>query len=983
MDGLSAAASVIAVIQISAQVFDLCRTYYLNVKDARKDIQRLRNEVNSLQDILVNVADLAHAAQPSSLRTLSIVNQKDGPLEQCRVELTALLAKLDPGEGASKLALALRSLKWPLHSKEVDQVLLAIGRYKSSFILALSTDQASLSLAISQDVSDIKNHLEAQKTDKERELIIRWLSTTDPSVNFDASCRKCQPETGQWLINRAEFKDWRASPNSFLWLYGIPGCGKTILSSTIIRHLQQFSDLQPNYAVAYFYFDFNSIAKQEVIACVSSLVAQLCTRLTTFPAHTSQLYDRCNQGSLRPGLDELTAILCEVIQSLDHAFIIIDALDECPKGEGRASLLTVLSKVKSMSLHNLHTIVTSRREPDIENNLCPLLTSQPISLEGSGVEWDIKSHISSVLATDPKLRKWFRWVFCQLEALKRCLKISLVRKALRDLPKTLDDTYSRLFLDIDEEYREEARSALLWLAFSNRPLLLTELAEAIVVRPLADPPFDPEERFPDPESVLQILSSLVSISRNSGGEDTLVTVTMAHFSVKEYLISDRIRTSPAQYFTISYPAGLYFIAECCLLYVLHYASLKAEKGSIASREDLETFPLLMYASNGWFEHINMLPLDDQKRLTPLVLGLLLSGDALPSWRYTHLLTSSIGSVSNFPPPVLRTADPLYWASSLGLFDAVKELLALGIDPNGLARQPSLHKAITKGHDNVAILLLNHGANANGKDHLGYSPLHHAAEIGNLSMVQELFMFEAQASPRDNLGVTPLHLAALHSHERVAEFLIARGAEVEVATIDHLQTPFHWAAWYESKKLVVLFLKHGANINAQNYDGETALHYAARENQMILQDLLDNGADLEVETHCGETPLYWAAKGEHRGPIEKLVKAGAKITPPLLSFAKDEFLPMYRSKFHLLLEVGMSANEETASLTLLALQECARMGYALCDECRRILSELSGGRTIHQILPIRNKEETSRHWPFKVRLDHPLLSCSKEHERYIT
>jgi hypothetical protein len=141
MDGFSAAASVIAVIQISAQIFDLCRTYYLNVKDAREDIQRLRNEVNSLQDILVNVVDLANAPQPRSLKTLSLVNQKDGPLEQCRRELAALSVKLDPGEGTSKIKLALRSLKWPLHSKEIDEVLVSIGRYKSSFALALSTDQ--------------------------------------------------------------------------------------------------------------------------------------------------------------------------------------------------------------------------------------------------------------------------------------------------------------------------------------------------------------------------------------------------------------------------------------------------------------------------------------------------------------------------------------------------------------------------------------------------------------------------------------------------------------------------------------------------------------------------------------------------------------------------------------------------------------------------------------------------------------------------
>jgi hypothetical protein len=142
MDGLSAAASVIAVIQISAQVFDLCRTYYLIVKDARKDIQRLQNEISSLQDILVNVVDLANAPQSTSLQTLNLLKRDDGPLNQCQLELKALLTKLDPGETTSKVKLTLRSLKWPLQSKEIDKVLLAIGRYKASFVLALSTDQA-------------------------------------------------------------------------------------------------------------------------------------------------------------------------------------------------------------------------------------------------------------------------------------------------------------------------------------------------------------------------------------------------------------------------------------------------------------------------------------------------------------------------------------------------------------------------------------------------------------------------------------------------------------------------------------------------------------------------------------------------------------------------------------------------------------------------------------------------------------------------
>lgn len=59
--------------------------------------------------------------------------------------------------------------------------------------------------------------------------------------------------------------------------------------------------------------------------------------------------------------------------------------------------------------------------------------------------------------------------------------------------------YSRIFSGIDEAYRQDAKSALIWLAFAERPLPLEELAEATIIHPSADPPFDPEERFPEPQ----------------------------------------------------------------------------------------------------------------------------------------------------------------------------------------------------------------------------------------------------------------------------------------------------------------------------------------------------------------------------------------------------------------------------------------------------------------------------------------------------
>jgi hypothetical protein len=142
MDGLSAAASVIAVIQISSQIFDLCRTYYTNVRDARKDIERLRTEITSLQDVLANVIDLTDDPNSSSLRTLNILNQEDGPVQQCQLELADLAAKLKPREDKSRMRqFGLRALKWPLTTKEVDKILVAIGKHKASFTLALTTDQ--------------------------------------------------------------------------------------------------------------------------------------------------------------------------------------------------------------------------------------------------------------------------------------------------------------------------------------------------------------------------------------------------------------------------------------------------------------------------------------------------------------------------------------------------------------------------------------------------------------------------------------------------------------------------------------------------------------------------------------------------------------------------------------------------------------------------------------------------------------------------
>jgi len=165
----------------------------------------------------------------------------------------------------------------------------------------------------------------------------------------------------------------------------------------------------------YFYFDFKTIAKQEVSACMSSIVAQLCGKVSDLPEYVKQVYKRCNFGKLQGSVGDLEEMLFKLVNKLEQVFIIIDALDECPKNAEREQLLAAICSMKSKSLPNLHVLVTSRREPDIEEVLLPLLTSPAIPLQGSRVDMDIKIHISRQLETDTRLKKWAEEIKKEIE----------------------------------------------------------------------------------------------------------------------------------------------------------------------------------------------------------------------------------------------------------------------------------------------------------------------------------------------------------------------------------------------------------------------------------------------------------------------------------------------------------------------------------------------------------------------------------------
>jgi hypothetical protein len=142
-------------------------------------------------------------------------------------------------------------------------------------------------------------------------------------------------------------------------------------------------------------------------------------------------------------------------------------------------------------------------------------------------------------------------VFCQLETLRHCLPPS-VRRTLDELPESLDETYDHVLKDIKKPNRDHVRRLLQYLVVAIWPLDVKELAEVLAVDfDDADeiPKLKPDWRWEDEEQAL--LTSCSSLVTTVKTDDSRV-VQFSHFSVKEYLTSERPRYFKWRYLSLSY-----------------------------------------------------------------------------------------------------------------------------------------------------------------------------------------------------------------------------------------------------------------------------------------------------------------------------------------------------------------------------------------------------------------------------------------------
>ena len=164
--------------------------------------------------------------------------------------------------------------------------------------------------------------------------------------------------------------------------------------------------------MAYYYFDFRDVKKQDCYGLLSSLASQLSAESDSCYNILSQLHSENTDGTRKPNIDSLKECVKDMLDlpGQGPVYIIVDALDECPNFPGtpsaREEVLELIGELVDLELPNLRLCVASRPEMDIRMTLNPLTTLKISLHDETGQEEDIAKYIKFVVYSDRNMRRW-------------------------------------------------------------------------------------------------------------------------------------------------------------------------------------------------------------------------------------------------------------------------------------------------------------------------------------------------------------------------------------------------------------------------------------------------------------------------------------------------------------------------------------------------------------------------------------------------
>ncbi|THW47260.1 hypothetical protein D6D21_03486 [Aureobasidium pullulans] len=512
-----------------------------------------------------------------------------------------------------------------------------------------------ISQAMNQMASGLnKNSEMVERTNQEigranEREILEWLSSSLKLSKIQNLTRDCRVNgTGDWFVQDTRYITWFQA-GGLIWLHGVAGCGKTVLSSKIIDDLTERCNPLPNSRIAYWYFQFSDSSTQDISNMLRSILRQLIS--SALPDQIHRLWSQHFRNQTEPSRAELLKVISVLVKRHEVVYLVLDALDEFPadKPPGRLTLLETIKDLMISCAPSLRCLVTSRREPDIRKSfqtvascvidIDPAIKEDVAKLVAFALQQDSMRRWGDIMATliVPKLlgaeERRFRWTDLQIKRLSACPTEGDLLTALDTLPETLDEAYHQALATIPNTLQKRVRKILIWLTSSSREMTSREIAAVV--------------SFPFVDDVLRICTSLLVTVID---DDTHETIKLAHFTVKEFLIVQQAYDET--FYWYKFTAQL---AHCCIseqiIPCIFPSSTSLPKA------------LRPYAEVFWLAHARQ-------------------NDATTDWAETQLLVDCILKHDNIlfqdwlrahHPLEACAQSPLYYASLLGLKASVMNL----------------------------------------------------------------------------------------------------------------------------------------------------------------------------------------------------------------------------------------------------------------------------------------------------------------------
>ena len=421
-------------------------------------------------------------------------------------------------------------------------------------------------------------------------------------------------------------------------------------------------------------------------------------------------------------------------------------------------------------------------------------------------------------------------MFCQLELLRHSFPPS-VRRILKELPDSLDETYERILREIRKPNRGHAHRLLQCLVVAIRPLRIKELAEVLAFNfdTGGMPKLCPGWRWEDQEeAVMSVCSSFVTIVKDGDSQ----VVQFSHFSVKEFLTSDRLAepTRDLSRYHIRPEAAHTILAQACLGTLLRLDDR-------VDRDSIENFPLARYAAQYWPAHARM---KDVSSRIKEGMERLFDADKphFAAWLWIYNEDQPGSSMATIRPSKPK-AVPLYYAAQLGFRDLAEHLIAEypeHVSARGGSQLTPIHAAALAGQADILSLLIQHGADVNTRGRTDCTPLFLALENARLEAGQFLLNHGANIDVRNEFNNTALIHAIMENNIEFARMLVEREAVINVRCQGDM-TPLHWAADGGGIEVARLLLEHGADVNACDKDGNTPSELGLRSGHPEIVELL--------------------------------------------------------------------------------------------------------------------------------------------------